>query len=166
MTLLRWRAMTTADLADVQSIADRVHISYPERPAVFAERLRLHPHGCFVLVDDAVNAVVGYTVSHPWDGAPPALDTLLGPLPQTPTTFYIHDIALLPPARGHGAVADIIERIVEDARRQRLASVGLVAVGGTAPLWCHLGFQARQDVAIAAKLASYGDDATYMVRPL
>jgi hypothetical protein len=165
MTKLRWRAMTAADLADVQAIADSVHLSYPERPAVFAERLRLHPQGCFVLVD-AAKSVVGYTVSHPWDGPPPALDTLLQALPPAPTTLHIHDVALLPPVRGRNAVVDILARLADQTRRRRLPSLALVAVGGTAPLWQHLGFRAREDAAFAAKLASYGEDASYMVRSL
>jgi hypothetical protein len=164
MTMLHWRAMTVADLLDMQTIADSVHLSYPERPAVFAERLRLHPQGCFVLME--AKSVVGYAVSHPWDGAPPALDTFLQVLPLAPTTLYIHDIALLPSARGRNAVADIIDRIADQTRRQRLSSLALVAVGGTAPVWHCVGFRARHDAAFAAKLASYGEDATYMVRLL
>jgi ribosomal protein S18 acetylase RimI-like enzyme len=165
MSLLRWRAMTAADLRDVQSIADGVHLSYPERPAVFAERLRLHPQGCLVLMDEATT-VVGYAVSHPWDGPPPALDTLLQALPAAPTTLYIHDVALLPQARGRNAVGAIIARIADRTRTQRLSSLALVAVGGTVPLWHRLGFRTHHNAAFAVKLASYGEDATYMVRPV
>lgn len=42
--------MTAADLGAVQAIADRVHVAYPEDAAVFAERLRLFPDGCWVLI--------------------------------------------------------------------------------------------------------------------
>jgi hypothetical protein len=115
---------------------------------------------------DEAKAVVGYAVSHPWDGPPPALDTLLQALPAAPTTLYIHDVALLPPARGRNAAADVIARIAGQTHRHRLSSLALVAVGGTAPLWHRLGFRARHDAEVAAKLASYGDDATYMARPL
>ena len=163
MPPLRWRAMTTADLADVQTIADAVHTSYPERPAVFAERLRLHPAGCFVVADE-IACVVGYAVSHPWDGPPPALDTLLQALPRRPSTLYVHDIALLPAARGRRAVADIVARIADRARRERLTTLSLVAVGGTAPVWHRLGFRVQENAGYAAKLASYGDGAVFMVR--
>jgi ribosomal protein S18 acetylase RimI-like enzyme len=161
-----WRAMSAADLAHVQSIADLVHAAHPERPAVFAERLRLHPAGCFVLGDAsgaASGAPCGYALSHPWDGPPPALDTLLGALPATPSTFYIHDIALLPAARGRRAATDIVARLAEHARRQRLPSLSLIAVGGTAPVWARLGFCPDPD-GDAAKLASYGAGAVQMVR--
>lgn len=165
MPVLRWRAMTATDLLDVQTIAATVHVCYPERPVVFAERLRLHPAGCFVLTDEA-GSVVGYAISHPWDGPPPALDTLLHALPPAPTTLYIHDVALLPPVRGQHAVADIVARLADRGRRERLLSLSLVAVGGTAPLWHRLGFRAQSKAAYAAKLASYGDGAVFMIRAL
>jgi len=161
-----WRAMSAADLAGVQAIADLVHKAHPERPAVFAERLRLHPAGCFVLADasDAASGVpCGYALSHPWDGPPPALDTLLEALPAAPSTFYIHDVALLPAARGRHAATDIVARLAEHARRQRLRSLSLIAVGGTAVVWARLGFCPHKDTD-AAKLASYGTDAVQMMR--
>lgn len=162
MSPLRWRAMTTADLADVQAIAGQVHAAYPERPEVFAERLRLHPAGCFVLTDP--EPVTGYAVAHPWDGPPPALDVLLQGLPPAPRTLYIHDIALLPNARGRRAVADLMVRLSENARQQRLPTLSLTAVGGTAPVWRHMGFRVDAEPAYAAKLATYGGDAVFMMR--
>ncbi|MDQ2079170.1 GNAT family N-acetyltransferase [Xanthobacteraceae bacterium Astr-EGSB] len=162
MSIYCWRAMSAADLAAVRSIADMVHTAHPERPAVFAERLRLHPAGCFVLAG-AGGAVEGYALSHPWDGPPPALDTLLETLPAVPSTFYIHDIALLPAARGRHAAADIMARLAEHARREGLPSLSLIAVGGTAVVWARLGFCPHEDTH-AAKLASYGAGAVQMMR--
>ena len=72
-----WRAMTVDDLASVDVIAARVHPSYPEDHAVFAERLRLHATGCRVLMTGG--EIAGYVISHPWHlGEPPALNALLG----------------------------------------------------------------------------------------
>ena len=97
--------MTAADLPAVNAIAAQVHVAYPEDAAVFAERLTLHPAGCCVL--DGGTGVAGYVISHPWRIAePPALDTLLGALPAPASTYYIHDIALLPAARRGGAASD------------------------------------------------------------
>jgi ribosomal protein S18 acetylase RimI-like enzyme len=162
MSSLCWRAMIAADLVDVQAIAGLVHAAYPERSEVFAERLRLHPAGCFVLTDP--EPVVGYAVSHPWDGPPPALDVLLQGLPPAPRTLYIHDIALLPHARGRRAVADLMVRLSESARQQRLPTLSLTAVGGTTPVWQHMGFRVDAEPAYAAKLATYGDNVVFMVR--
>jgi ribosomal protein S18 acetylase RimI-like enzyme len=154
--------MTAADLIDVQAIAGQVHVAYPERPEVFAERLHLNPGGCFVLTDS--EDVAGYAITHPWDGPPPALDMLLQGLPPVPRTLYIHDIALLPATRGRRAVADLMGQIIDHARQQRLPTLSLTAVGGTAPVWQHMGFRVLADPAYAAKLATYGDDAAFMVR--
>jgi hypothetical protein len=44
----RWRAMAAADLPAVNALAERIHPSFPEDAAIFAERLRLYPDGCRV----------------------------------------------------------------------------------------------------------------------
>lgn len=157
----RWRPMTAADLPAVQAIADLVHVAHPERPEVFAERLRLSPDHCFVWID-ADAGVLGYAISHPWHGPPPALDTLLGALPADPTALHVHDIALLPSARGHGASRDILALLLAQARGEGLAGVCLVAVNGTAPLWRSFGFRETAEASFAAVLASYGADAAAM----
>lgn len=157
--------MTPADLPHVLAIAARVHIAYPEDAAVFAERLRLYPAGC--LVCESSGRVVGYILSHPWrEGAPPALNALLGELPARASTYYIHDIALLPEARGGGAGAVIIARLMEQARAAGLASLSLVAVSGTAGFWRRFGFRAVEDAALGDKLRSYDADACFMMRDL
>lgn len=156
-----WRAMTDADLPRVIEIASAVHPSFPEDAAVFAERLALYPAGCRVLERDG--AVEGYVVSHPWhDGAPPALDTLLGALPDKPSTYYIHDLAMMPGARGKGDAATIVAALTAHARQHHFATVTLVAVNHSAPFWGKHGFDAVDDPALAAKIASYGADACIM----
>ncbi|MDU3046646.1 GNAT family N-acetyltransferase, partial [Bradyrhizobium sp.] len=110
-----WRAMTVDDLASVDVIAARVHPSYPEDHAVFAERLRLHATGCRVLMTGG--EIAGYVISHPWHlGEPPALNALLGGLPEAAATYYVHDLALLPDARGSGAASWIVAQLVRQAR--------------------------------------------------
>jgi len=156
--------MTTADLAAVNAIAAEVHAAYPEDPAVFAERLALHPAGCWVL--DGCSGVAGYVVSHPWRSAePPALNSLLGALPSPASTYYIHDIALLPAARRGGAAAAILATLMRHAAA--LAdNISLVAIGGTVQFWQRQGFAIVSDPKLAAKLKSYDSDACYMAREL
>lgn len=159
-----WRPMTAADLPAVNAIAATVHAAYPEEPAVFAERLALHPDGCYVL--DASGGLAGYLISHPWHlGQPPPLDTLLGALPAPASTYYLHDIALLPGSRGGGAASAILATLACHAAA--LAdNISLVAVGGTLPFWRRQGFAEVADPALDAKLKSYDDDACYMLRKL
>lgn len=61
---LKWRAMTAADLAAIQQLADTQHVYLPERPEVFAEKFELFRDGCLVLVREGT--IVGYCFSHPW----------------------------------------------------------------------------------------------------
>ncbi|WP_349290972.1 GNAT family N-acetyltransferase [Rhodoplanes serenus] len=165
-----WRPMTATDLDAVLATAAVVHPDLPESAAVFAERLRLWPAGCFVL--DAggdmtsVPAVIGYVVSHPWrSGAAPALDCLLGRLPDDAATHYLHDLALLPAARGSGAGGRIVTTLAAHARATGFSTLSLVSVGDSAGFWTRQGFAPVDDPALADKLASYGA-ARYMVRRL
>lgn len=162
---LVWRAMTTADLPAVMAVAARVHPDYPEDEAVFAERCRLAAEGCLCLADS--KALAGYVVSHPWHlGQPPALNTLLGALPTDAPSWYIHDLAILPQARGGGAAGWIVTHLAELAARSGCSSLALVAVNDSLGFWEHHGFRVAHDAALARKLASYDDAARYMVRQL
>jgi GNAT superfamily N-acetyltransferase len=152
--------MIPADLSTLDDIAEAVHPSHPEDTTVFAERLRLYPEGCHVLERD--RAIAGYVISHPWSGAPPALNTLINELPPAPTTYYVHDLALLPSARGNGAGAAIVGRLIDHARQTGCATVSLVAVNGSAPFWHKLGFIRTTEESLREKLKGYGDDAVLM----
>ena len=162
----RWRDMRTADIPAVSRIAAVVHPLYPEGDAVFAERLRLYPAGSRVLIDET-GAVQGYVVSHPWShGVMPALDSLLGALPPAADSYYIHDIALLPQARGRGAAQDGITILAEHAACARFATMSIVAIAGTQAFWEQQGFRVVDLPSLTAKLASYDPAARYMSRAL
>lgn len=159
-----WRRMTSADLSAVNAIAAVVHAAYPEDAAVFAERLALHPGGCFVL--ETADGLGGYLISHPWHfKQPPALNALLGRIPQPASTYYLHDIALLPEARGSGAAAAVIKELVRHAAGIA-NNITLVALSGTVQFWQRQGFARLADPALDAKLKSYDADACYMQRRL
>lgn len=160
-----WRAMEMDDLEVVHAIGEEVHPRYPERIEVFAERLRLYAPGCLVLETGA--EMVGYVISHPWHPMmPPKLDSLLVAMPTFPATFYIHDLALLPAARGSGAGASAVSHLVEHTQAIGLADLSLVAVNASLPFWRRQGFDIVESRSIAAGLASYDDDARFMMRRL
>lgn len=162
----RWREMRIADIPAVSRIAAVVHPLYPEGDAVFAERLRLYPAGSRVLIDED-GAVQGYVVSHPWNhGVIPALDSLLGALPPAADSYYIHDIALLPQARGRSAAQEAITILAEHAARGRFATMSIVAIAGTQAFWERQGFRVVDLPTLTAKLASYDSSARYMSRAL
>lgn len=161
----QWRAMSVADLPAVSALAACIHPSFPEDEAVFAERLRLYPPGCRVL--EGKQGLVAYIVSHPWRHLePPPLNALLRALPQQSSTFYIHDLALAPEARGTGAAALVIDALADLASKTGLPMMSLIAVNGSAGFWQRQGFEAVHDPLLDSKLRSYSDDARYMSRPL
>jgi ribosomal protein S18 acetylase RimI-like enzyme len=158
-----WRRMTQADLDAVVEVARVSFPDHPEDRAVFAERLALHPAGCYALGAPAQ----GYLVAYPWraDQIPP-LNTGLGAIPADADLIYLHDLALAPEARGGGRAARAVVRLLHEAGEARWPAVALVAVNEAAPFWRKLGFQERETPAIRDKLKSYGPDARYMVRRL
>lgn len=153
-----WRPMTSADLPTVEQISAQVHGRYAESQAVYAERLSLYPAGCFVWVADG--AVAGLLVTHPWhDGAPPALGAMLGALPAHPSSYYLHDIALLPETRGSGAGRQATALTLDAARAAGLNVVTLVAVNGAETFWARQGFVVDPD-----RGAGYGPGTVTMQR--
>lgn len=159
-----WRPMAPPDLPAVSRISAAVHLDYPEEDAVLAERLALFPAGCWMLEGEP-GAPLGYAITHPWHRArPPALNTRLGALPEQPGTHYVHDVALLPEARGQGAAGRLMPLLLRAARG--LPELSLVAVGGSVPFWRRQGFAVVDDPGLAAKLRSYDAEARFMRRPL
>lgn len=150
-----WRPMTAADLPAVDRIAQRVHVNFPEPVETFANRLALYPQGCLALERDG--RVVGYMVAHPWPRAdpPPGLGAIWDALPAA-DSLYLHDVALLPDARGMGAGADALGRLFGIARAAGLMHIWLTAVDGADSYWAAKGFRA------AAQDAPYGDGTMVM----
>jgi hypothetical protein len=160
-----WRPATAGDLQEINRIADQIHITLPERDEVFEEKIRLSPETCFVLVRH--NELVGYGISHPWYlYNVPALDTFLGALPSLPECLFIHDVAILPEARGGGAAGTLVELVNDIARSREIPYLALVSVYNTEPVWARYGFRTVSDPTLAEKLRQYGDIAKYMIRKL
>ncbi|WP_207461481.1 GNAT family N-acetyltransferase [Azospirillum sp. SYSU D00513] len=159
----RWRAMEAADIDRVLRVADIVHLDYPEGREVYEERMALFPLGCRVA--ERGGAVIGYAVMHPGRlGAPPPLDSRLGALPDPADCLYIHDVALLPEARGTGLGAGALAHARSLALDLGLGRLALTSTPPARGYWERLGFApyGEADAALAAKLASYGGAMTYM----
>jgi GNAT superfamily N-acetyltransferase len=156
-----WRPMRAADLPIVTAISDAVHGAFTEPMATYAERLALYPQGCHIL--DSDGEAIGYLITHPWRlGAPPKLGAVLDALPTEPDSYYLHDIALLPAARGQRAGEAAVALVLDLARAEGLKMVELVAVAGADAYWQRLGF------AFAAPGADgpYGAGSFVMRRPV
>ncbi|WP_240700171.1 GNAT family N-acetyltransferase [Sphingomonas gei] len=150
--------MREADLASVSAISDAVHGRFTEPVAVYAERLALYPSGCRVLEHD--DAVAGYLIAHPWHrDVPPKLGAMLGAIPPDADAYYLHDIALLPAARGTGAGNEALDLVTAQARALGLSDIALMAVGGADRYWAAQGFA----YAPGDEDPSYGPDAYLML---
>lgn len=162
---MAWRGMTDFDLDAVVNIAAEVHPGFHETREVLAERYHLYRPGSHIL--EIGSRIAGYVISHPWRyGNLPALNSLLGALPEAPDTYYLHDIALLPLARRIGAAGDIVGALAKHAEAGGYATMSLVAVNGSQRFWERHGFGAVDLKELGAKLSSYEPSARYMVRPL
>jgi GNAT superfamily N-acetyltransferase len=159
-----WRPMLPQDLPRVNAIADTVHQAYPEDPAVVTERLALFPQGCRVA--DSASGVIGYAVAHPWYLAPPPLNSLLIALPEQSECLYLHDVALLPETRGARLGETLVRYLQDLARQLATPRLALTAVYDTPRYWSRFGFTPYRTPAIAEKLASYSETATFMVLEL
>lgn len=160
-----WRAMTAYDLKAVEEIAAAVHPDFFESPDVLAERQQLYRNGCYLLEIGVKPA--GYVLSHPWrEGEPPALNAPLGDIPANATTYYVHDLALLPVARRIGAASHIVSALTKHAEVEGFATMSLVAVNGSRGFWERHGFAPADAPGLSNRLASYAAEAVLMVKPL
>ncbi|KAL3456514.1 acyl-CoA N-acyltransferase [Aspergillus heterothallicus] len=172
-----WRPLTPADIPSLMAIADKIHSALPERPEIFAERIALYPAGCLALEtttannnDDNVSSkprMVGYAISHPIRRRqPPELDTLLGEIPADADAYYIHDVAVVPEARGMGYAGQAVEKLLGVAGGFEV--VCLVSVYGTQGFWGRFGFKPVDmdvgDQGLRGKVEGYGGDAVYLER--
>jgi GNAT superfamily N-acetyltransferase len=160
-----WRSLNREDVPLLLQIAKVAHPDLAERSEVFVEKWRLFPEGCFGA--DQHGDLRGYGIAHPWllNEIPP-LDAFLRALPDPATCLYVHDVALLPSARGHGLAGALIDLWVQVAQRRGLPALSLVSVYGTFKLWGGLGFRDASSAVPTSKLQSYGPTARYMIRPL
>lgn len=160
-----WRAMSGYDIDAVSTIAGKVHPGFYESVEVLAEKYALYHNGCYLL--EVNEKPAGYVLSHPWRlGDLPPLNTLLGALPETPDTYYIHDLALLPLTRGLGSAKGIVAALTKHAAVKNFATMSLVAVNKSRPFWEKLGFEVEERPDLVEKLHGYEADACYMIKRL
>lgn len=160
-----WRAMTAYDVPAVVKIAAIVHPGFYESPDVLTERQRLYHNGCYLF--EIGEKPAGYVLSHPWrEGSPPLLNAMLGEIPPDASTYYLHDLALLPVARNIGAASEIVRALTKHATARGFGTMSLVAVNGSRGFWERQGFVEARVPALADKLLSYEPEAVLMVKPL
>lgn len=151
--------MRSTDLPALCAIADLVHPDHPESPEALASRLTRFPAGCFLA--EGTPGIFGYCLSHPGHvGRPPPLDSVLSELPADADCLYLHDLALVPAARGRGLGEAMVGMLAAVARAHGFDRIALTAVNRSWGFWERQGFCR---IACPA-LASYGEAAVYMVK--
>jgi GNAT superfamily N-acetyltransferase len=159
-----WLPLSPSDFDAVDRIAQAIHVDIYERTEVLFDKASFFPQGCRKLVRDG--AILGYAIAHPWFiNEIPEIDQFLPKRDEAPDCLFLHDVAVLPAARGSNAAAALLALLRPLARARNLRFLACVSVYGTDRLWSRFGFTAISRAGIDAKLASYGPTAKYMVAP-
>lgn len=161
--------MTAAHIDEVVQIqAEAFTPDLRETPEVFANRIARF--GEFFRVAYQNGRMVGYVVAFPWKFGDAPVNNQKFPedLPE-PDCFFIHDIALLPGARGGGIARALLEDAYQTAHALGFDAASLVAVGQSGTYWDRVGFVPFARVTEAKRayiLAIYGPGARLMARPI
>lgn len=158
------RLMLEGDLDAVISLQTTCYgAEFHEPKASFASKLRSAPESCWVM--PGPSGLLAYLVCLPIKGDQlPALHSPDWHSAPDPDWLYLHDLAIHPDARGAGLAKLMLLRATELARTRGLASMGLIAVQGSVPFWRRHGFEPAVGQISEAKLASFGEGATFMLR--
>lgn len=159
--------MTLADLDAVGALQQRCYGDlYLESRSAFAAKLEVTAGlDCCWMAREA-GEPRAYAVSLPvCEATLPALDAPRCERPARPTLLYLHDMAVAPEARSLGLGARLLAQLRQRAQALALPRMGLVAVQGSVPYWQRQGFAELTAVPapLAAKLATFGRDARFMV---
>ncbi|WMW81134.1 GNAT family N-acetyltransferase [Undibacterium cyanobacteriorum] len=161
------RAMRVSDFAAVVKIqASCYGQQLQEDLSSLQAKWRASPHTCFVAQRD--DEPIAYVFSIPvaqYDL--PAWNAETCEISPMADRLYLHDMAVDPNARGSGVSTALLLKILSCAQQMKFESVQLVAVQDSTQYWCKHGFKTI-DVggAFQKKLASYGEDARFLVKTL
>lgn len=159
--------MQEADLDSVIGLQTVCYRSeFHESKSSFASKLFAAPDSCWVA--PGPTGLLAYLARLPIEwGALPSLHSLQWHRPHRPDWLFIHDLAIHPQARGTGLASAMLQQATAAARIQNLSTMSLIAVQGWVPFWRRHGFEpatAPTVQGLAAKLASFGEGAVFMLR--
>lgn len=161
------RTMQTSDLDAVISLQSTCYApQFHEPKQAFAAKLNAAPASAWVI--DGPSDLWAYLVCLPIDGDElPALHATEWHPPPHPQWLYLHDLAIHPDARGAGLAGVLLSKAHELAFSQGWLAVGLIAVQDSVAFWRKQGFEPAElpsPLIRAEKLASFGKEATFMLR--
>lgn len=164
MGKLRIRPLRWTDIGTVMGIQSSAYKeSFWEPSSTFESILTEYPQGCWLAEVDGGPA--GYLFSQPEDlTSPPSLGSVHTMTPE-PTCFYIHDTAVDPRFQGQGVGEALTYQALRCSDEEGLGTLALIAVQESQSFWARFGFAepAQISPAIAARLATYGPSARFMI---
>ena len=107
--------------------------------------------------------MLGYLIALPLaDNTAPSLNSVELPAvaPDTATTMFIHDLAVLPDHRGAGLADVLLVHLYESALRRNIEQFRLISVQESQPFWQSRGFVVEPDPVPPG----YGPEAVLMSR--
>lgn len=124
---------------------------------VLKSKWQLSPNTC--LVAEVEGQITGYCLAHPWHNQPPSLHQDISNDTMPTDTLYLHDMAILPSARGTGLATIILNELKHHALQLGLKSISLVAIQGAHTYWEKQGFKPENTTKC---LKSYSSTPYYM----
>lgn len=165
----RWmtRALQPSDLPGLMEVQIACYgEGFAESTEVFARRLRSAANCSLVIEHEG--SVCAYLAAYRSMAA--KVTPLHGDFEPVlaPDTLYLHDMAVHPGYAGQGLAHTLLQEMRAMARSSlagRLPYSGLVSVQGSQAYWERQGYalHALADATQRARLATYGDDAVYML---
>lgn len=134
-----------------------------EPHALYQRRLQTAGHCCLGV--HAQGQLIGYLAAY-WS-RPGYITPLHGDFidHRDPSVLYVHDMAILPAAKGQGLASMLLAFARRQAVQRHIRHTALIAVQGSQVYWQRQGYRAEvvQQPQQQANLLSYGADAIYMV---
>lgn len=156
------RPMVQDDLDQVMRIQEQAYIpELHESATAFTGKIQCFPDSNWVI--QGQQGLLAYLFSQPAQHLfPPPLNDA-GSSIESATALHLHDMAVLPEARGLGIATALVTASLDWGRRQDLAWASLVAVQDSQVFWQARGFS----ICTPKKsLESYGSGACYMHQSL
>lgn len=108
-------------------------------------------------VAESGEGVIGYLLSHPWFFEDlPVLNRPLEGCPEDADTLFLHDMAVLPSARGGGLASVMVNRALGAAQERNMAHASLLSVQGTVDFWTRFGFVTRPELTVRFRECVFG----------
>ncbi|XZG68788.1 GNAT family N-acetyltransferase [Chitinibacteraceae bacterium HSL-7] len=158
------RPVTLADLDAVTAIEAACYpAAMCEGQATYADRIAVAAASSWIA--ESGGQPVAYLFAYPSvAGKVAPLGAAFKPASK-PDCLYLHDLAVSPSGRGAGSL--LVRHAIAWSTQARLAHLALVSVAQAGHYWLRHDFASTPVSGDAAQaLASYGEGAQYMTRPL